>query len=138
MKVFEGVQVASVVSGEEVLRMERPLDIALLTIIPKGKAFSIQLPAMDWENDLQALYAFTYDGKAQASEAKLPASLRVVPIPKVIGGHCMDAADGTVTQDCQLQFEQGTAIDIQSDVTVYLSGEEMERLNAHLAHWDRQ
>ena len=138
MKVFEAVRVASTASGEEALRMECPLDIALLTIIPKGKAYSIQLPAVDWENDMQALYAFTYDGKAQPGEAKLPASMRVVPIPKIIGSHCMDAADGAVTQDCQLQFEQGIAIDIQSDVTVYLSQEEMALLNDYLAHWDRQ
>jgi hypothetical protein len=137
MKVFEGAQVADTLSEKEALRMDRPLDLALLTIIPRGKAFSIQLPAVDWENDLQALYAFTYDGKAQPKEAKLPASMQVVPIPRIIGSHCMDAADGAVTQDCQLQFEQGRTIDIQSDITVCLSGEEMARLNDHLAHWDR-
>lgn len=122
---------------QDALRLERPLDISLLTIIPKGGAFSIQLPAQDWEKDLQALYAFTYDGKAQPKEAALPASMRVVPIPRNIASYCMDAADGTVTQECELQFEQGQSIDIQSDVTVYLSGEEMARLNDHLAHWDR-
>jgi len=139
MKVVAQPKAGAVVLEGEVMRFEKPLDMALCTIIPKGSGvFSIQLPATDWEDGLQAVYAFTYDGKACAGEVTLPATMRVMPVLENLESHCMDAADGKVTEDCILRFEKGRAIDIQSDVVIQLSGDEIGRLNTFLDQWNRR
>lgn len=126
-------------NGESATRIDRPLDMALLTVIPKGGGmFSVQLPAADWEDGLQAIYAFTYDGKAGKGDVTLPAAMRVVPVLTDMDSHCMDATDAKVTEDCVLRFEKGRTIDIQSDVVVQLSGDEIARLNTFLAAWSRR
>lgn len=132
--------IASGYAGEDkVIRLDRPLDMALCAIIPKEEgALSIQLPAADWEDGLQAVYSFTYDGKAGAGEAVLPAEMKVVPVLANFESHCADAADGQVTEDCVLRFEEGRAIDIQTDVIIQLSGEETGRLNTFLEQWNRR
>ncbi len=139
MKVIAQPKAGTIVQEEKLTRFERPLDMALCTIIPKGGgAFSIQLPATDWEDGLQAVYAFTYDGKAGSSEAVLPATMSVVPVLENLESHCIDATDGKVTEDCVLRFEKGRVIDIQSDVVVQLSGDEISRLNTFLDQWNRR
>lgn len=117
-------------------RFDRPLDLALCTIIPKESGlFSVQLPAMDWEDGLQAVYSFTYDGKATADGTLLKGSMRVVPVLKVIPTHCTDANDGVVTEDCELHFEQGRDIDINSEVNIQFNRDELTKLNMHLLKW---
>ena len=100
--------------------------------------FSIQLPLADWEDGLQAVYAFTYDGKSSAKEAALPGTMRVVPVIQNFESHCMDATDGKITEDCVLRFENGRTIDIASDVIIQLSGEEIGKLNTFLEQWNRR
>ena len=139
MKVVARPKAGAVVPKGEALRFDRPLDMALCTIIPKGGGmFSIQLPAADWEDGLQAVYAFVYNGKAKPVEATLPATMQVVPVLKDLESHCIDAADGKVTDDCILRFDEGRAIDIQSDVVIQLSGDEINRLNTFLDQWNRR
>lgn len=117
-------------------RFDRPLDMALCTVIPREDGlFSVQLPAVAWEDGLQAVYAFAYDGKAQGAEAALKGTMRVVPALKILPNHCVDAIDGVVTEDCVLHFEQGRDIDIQAEVTIHLDRDEIAKLNAHLAKW---
>ena len=139
MKVIAQPKAGTSGNEEKTVRLSRPLDMALCTIIPKGDGvFSIQLPAADWEDGLQAIYAFTYDGKMSAVEAILPATMQVVPVIEDLESHCMDAADGKVSQDCILRFEKGRAIEIQSDVVIQLSGEEIGRLNTFLEQWNKR
>ncbi len=117
-------------------RFDRPLDMALCTVIPREDGlFSIQLPAVEWEDGLQAVYAFAYDGKTGGAEAALKGTMRVVPALKVLPNHCVDGIDGVVTEDCVLHFEQGRDIDIQTDVTIHLDRDEIAKLNSHLAKW---
>ena len=117
-------------------RFDRSLDLALCTVIPKEDGlFSIALPATDWEEGLQAIYSFAYDGKAEGDDVALNGTMRVVPVLKVLPTHCTDATDGVVTEDCELHFEQGRDIDIKTNVTVHLNREEVQKLNAHLAKW---
>ncbi len=118
------------------LRFDRPMELALLTAIPAGSGtFSIQLPSMDWEDGLKAVFTFSYDGKAPAGSLSLPASMRVVPVQGDIASHCMDAVDGKVTEDCELHFEEGRPIDIQTAFEIHFTGDEIGRLNAYLAKW---
>lgn len=139
MKVVTRREADAVILEGEVTRFDRPLDMALCTIIPKGGGvFSIQLPAADWEDGLQAVYAFIYDGKAGTGGAILPATMRVVPVLENLESHCIDAADAKVTEDCILRFDKGKAIDIQSDVVIQLSGDEIGRLNTFLNQWNRR
>lgn len=139
MKVVVQQKAGTLVDEEKAMRLEKPLDMALCTIIPQeGGALSIQLPAEDWEDGLQAFYSFTYDGKAGAGEAVLPATMKVVPVFQNFESHCADAADGQITEDCVLRFESGRTIDIASDVIIQLSGEETGRLNTLLEQWNRR
>ena len=117
-------------------RFERPLDMALCTIIPKEAGeFSIHLPATDWEDGLQAIYTFTYDGKGEGKEAAFPGTMRVVPVLDDLPTHCIDAADGNVTEDCILSFDKGRDIDIQAEISVYLTCDEVKKLNTYLQKW---
>jgi hypothetical protein len=139
MKVIAQQKAGTAAGEENAIRLESTLDMALCTIIPKdGGSFSIQLPLADWEDGLQAAYAFTYDGKAGAGEAVLPATMQVVPVLQNFESHCTDATDGKITEDCILRFETGRAIDIASDVIIQLSGEEIGRLNSFLEQWNRR
>lgn len=139
MKVIAQPKAGTLGNEGKTIRVDRPLDMALCTVIPKGDGtFSIQLPAADWEDGLQAVYAFTYDGKISAAEAVLPATMQVVPVLEDLESYCMDATDGKVSEDCILHFEKGRAIDIQSDVVIQLSGEEIGRLNTFLEQWNRR
>ncbi len=139
MRVIAQWKTGAAPHEEKMVRLERPLDMALCTIIPKGGgSFSIQLPAADWEDGLQAVYAFTYDGNVNAAEAILPATMRVVPVLQDLDSHCIDATDGKVTEDCILRFEKGRDIDIASDVVIQLSRDEIGRLNTFLERWNKR
>lgn len=139
MKVIARPRAGAEGAELKTVRLDRPLDMALCTIIPKGGGlFLIQLPAADWEDGLQAIYAFTYDGKGSGTEAVLPATMRVVPVLEDLDSHCIDATDGKVTEDCILRFEKGRTIDIQSDVVIQLTGEEIGRLNTYLEQWNKR
>lgn len=139
MKVIAQPKAGAAVLEENMVRLERPLDMALLTIIPKGGgSFSVRLPAVDWEDGLLAIYAFTYDGKVSAGEAALPATMRVVPVLHDIDSHCTDATDAKTTEDCISCFEKGRAIDIASDVIIQLSEDEIGRLNTFLERWNKR
>lgn len=139
MKVIAQPKAGTANGEEKTIRLERPLDMALCTIIPKdGGALSIQLPLADWEDGLQAVYTFTYDGKAGTGDAVLPATMKVVPVLQNFESHCTDATDGQITEDCVLRFENGRTIDIASDVIIQLSGEEIGRLNTFLEQWNRR
>ena len=139
MKVVVQQKSGTMIDEEKAIRLDRPLDMALCTIIPKeGGSLSIQLPAEDWEDGLQAFYSFTYDGKAGAGDTVLPAAMKVVPVFQNFESHCADAADGQITEDCVLRFESGRTIDIASDVSIQLTQEETGRLNTLLEQWDRR
>ena len=136
MKVIAQPNAGEAMGEGKDTRFDRPLELALCTVIPKGNGlFSVQLPAVDWEDGLQAVYSFAYDGKAAGGDAALKGAMRVVPVLKVLPNHCVDAIDGVVTDDCVLHFESGKDIDIQTEVTVHLSREEVAKLNAYLAKW---
>lgn len=139
MKVIARPKAGTGSPEDDVVRLEKPLDMALLTIIPKGGgSFSIRLPAVDWEEGLQAIYSFNYNGKVSAGEATLPAAMQVVPVIQDIESHCMDATDGKVTEDCIVCFEKGRSIDVASDVFVQLSKDEIGRLNTFLERWNKR
>jgi hypothetical protein len=139
MKVIAQNKDGAVINEGKAMRLDRPLDMALCTVIPKeGGALSIQLPAADWEDGLQAIYSFTYDGKAGAGEAILPAAMKVVPVFQNFESHCTDATDGQITEDCVLRFDSGRTIDIASDVIIQLSGEETGMLNTFLEQWNKR
>lgn len=124
-------------AAQDALRLDKALDLAVLTVIPGEGGFSIELPAVDWEDGLQAVYAFTYDGKTEPGEISLPATMRVIPIPR-IASHCMDGSAGDLPQDCLLVFEENKPIQIQTDLTALLTCDEVEYLNKHLAKWGRK
>jgi hypothetical protein len=139
MKVIERTKAGTAAGEEKAMRLDGPLDMALCTIIPEdGGVLSIQLPAADWEDGLQAIYSFTYDGKSGTGEAVLPAAMKVVPVFQNFESHCTDATDGQITEDCVLRFDSGRTIDIASDVIIQLSGEETGMLNTFLEQWNKR
>jgi hypothetical protein len=90
------------------------------------------------EDGLKAVYSFTYDGKAEAGETVLPATMKVVPVTVKYESHCAEATDGQMTEDCVLRFENGRAIDIASDLIIQLSGDETDRLHSLLEQWNKR
>ncbi len=119
--------------------LDQPLDMAYCTATPKiGGTFSIRLPALDWEDGMQATYVFQYDGKADAKETTFPASLTVTPVANDIPSHCMNNFDGNVGMDCELKFEESKPISIQTEFMVSLTEEEIHKLNAYLNKWPKK
>jgi len=113
-----------------------PLEIAFCTILPVGNhTFSVQLPAIDREDGMQAVYEFLYDRQNGVEKRPFPAKMRVIPLPVKLGSHCMDATEGSLAEDCLLTFEESRPIEIHSDFAARLSEDEISALNAYLEKW---